>query len=577
LPLYDKKVVGDTNAHFKLFFQYYKECPQAEVNSFINLLKDYKFILFHTVDDGKPYRSKADNLYFPEKLLEKWFQTKPDAKFVAFDEYVELVGKENTTELYKFLKALGVSKSVRVLSHELSEDQVYKIMPDYEWPQDGYFNTIKEKWIDKYLDGGEEIFKNITHENSIIVWKVLLDLIDKKQFDNFVKGEYTYWYTDAWGEKSCSSPFKSNEARYLLAKPCLLNADGALVSALEVTLQTLSPQYDTSSGAALELIRFLGIKEEVVEPVKSALTDEQWEKMELANDIPLEDLKKLVKQYHASGASILDVADGKHGYPSPSVNIKIVYEWWNKLPANMKKDEVEKYYKSLFPFDYNRADLKNNSNQGKFYKSWFVLFTIAVCQQLGRVSDKQNRGFIEYLDENGWLDTMVTTDDPAGWMNIIEGFFESNQYDQEYNYWFKAIPELYIIRHHFDDYIHFFMNLYKTPENQHYDLQTILIPEMNPSLRGSGIHAPALNRTLKIGASLIIRELLRENILSATKNIVEHAFAPHQRTQEIVFGDTQERTSKEIYIEINKKLGKTGFIFDGYYDIPILLYRENEA
>jgi hypothetical protein len=263
--------------------------------------------------------------------------------------------------------------------------------------------------------------------------------------------------------------------------------------------------------------------------------------------------------------------------PTPSININEVYKWWNKLSEDDKKYKASEYDESLFPFDYNRSDLKNDSNQGKFHKSWFILFAIAVFQQLGRVTGEQNSGFIKYLDDKEWLDTMVTTDDPAGWMTIIESFFESNQYDQEYNYWFKSIPELYIIRHHFVDYIRIFMNLHKIPENQHYDLQTILTPEVNPLLKGSGIHIPALNRTLKIGASLIIRELLRAGILNSQQNIIEHAFAPHQKASEIVFGDAQECTSREIYTEINSKLGKYDFHFDEYYDIPILLYRENES
>jgi hypothetical protein len=255
LPLYKGKVVADTNAHFKIFFQYYKKCPRGEVDSFIDLLKDCKFVLFQMANDEKINRlEKANILYFPDELLKKWFQAKLDTKFVAFDEYVQLVGEENTAELYEFLYALGVSKSVKMLSRELSEEQAYKIKPEHEWLQHSHFYTSERKWIDKYLDGSKKIFENMNPENSIIVWEVLLDLIDKKQFDNFVKGEYTYWYNDRGGEKSSLDSFESNEARYLCTKPWLLNADGALVSASEVTLQTLSPQYDRSSGAALELI-----------------------------------------------------------------------------------------------------------------------------------------------------------------------------------------------------------------------------------------------------------------------------------------------------------------------------------
>jgi hypothetical protein len=563
LPLYQKKVVGDTKGHFLLFFQYYKECSQHEADNFIDLLKGYKFILFRTTDGERTYRGKADELYFPEELLKEWFQNKPDTKFVAIDEYLPHLGEKDIPELFKFLSALGVSKSARVRLHPLSEADAYKIKPEHEWPKNDRFFTIAGKWTDSSLDGGDEFFKDITPEKSEILWKVLLDIIAAKKFDSLINGNYTYFYKDAWGIKSVATAFDSYVARKLCEMPWLLDNNDELAPASELTLQTLSPGYDTSSGAARELIRFLGIKDETK---PAALTIDQQKKIALVNAIPLEYLKRFVEGFSAGNPESGGIRIG----------IKTIYDWWaNKLPR--QRDEVaKKYDASFFPFWYNRNDLKNENEKEKYHKAWLVLFAIAVCQQLG-YKKEQHRGFIEFLDENDWLDMMVAEKTPAAWMEIIQLFYEGNCYDQEYNYWFRTLPELYVIRRHLDEYIHLFKNMDKIPESQRYDLQTILMPETNPLLKGSGIHLPALNRTLKLGGSIIIRELLRTGILAPHKNIIEHAFAPHSKTRNIVFGDEQERTSKEIFSGINAQLGKNGFAFDGYYDIPILLYEENNT
>jgi hypothetical protein len=85
-------------------------------------------------------------------------------------------------------------------------------------------------------------------------------------------GKYDYFYY-TWYIES----FDSSETKRLRECKWLLNADGELVSASELTLQTLSRQYDITSAAARELIGFLGIKEAV--PINN-LTDEQRKKIE---------------------------------------------------------------------------------------------------------------------------------------------------------------------------------------------------------------------------------------------------------------------------------------------------------
>jgi hypothetical protein len=262
--------------------------------------------------------------------------------------------------------------------------------------------------------------------------------------------------------------------------------------------------------------------------------------------------------------------------PPLSHDIISVYNWWKNLAEDEKKKQVTEYEKAIFPGWYNPVALQNDSHP-EYKMTWMVLYIIAVCQQLGRVMDSQNRGFVEKLKENGWLQTMSQSADQTKWMNIIIEYFEGSRFDQEYLSWMNYMPQFYVVRRHLEDFIAIVSQLDKIPEDEHYTIETLNIVESNPALSGSGIHAPALNRTLKIGSSFIIRELLRNKILKPRSNIIEHAFMPHLSTRRIIMNGDEENPSSVLFSEINKKLNTENYTFEGYYDIPLILYcREHE-
>ena len=100
LPQYKDGGSPDSKAHFKLFFKYYRKCSTDEVDEFIDLIKDYPILQFH--EDGKVNRIKADQLYLPSCELRQYFESKPTTYFVDFDDYLELVGREQEKYLLSF-------------------------------------------------------------------------------------------------------------------------------------------------------------------------------------------------------------------------------------------------------------------------------------------------------------------------------------------------------------------------------------------------------------------------------------------------------------------------------------------
>ena len=268
LPQYKDDVSIDTSPHFKKFFRYYQTCSQTEVKSFLALIKECDFVLYTSADDETQYRGKASELYFPFEPLQQWFQPKLDSKFVSFDEYLELVGEDKKEELVSFLTDLGVKDVPRIILRQLSDQEANHIQSS--WP----YSSRGQRWTEKAIDGCKELIESVVKEQdanlSNLIWSQLLRFVDIGYLkdghywsqDNVLYGRYEYFYYS-----SQSKSFESSEAKRLRTQPWLLNNAGEFVSASELTVQTLHPQYDVSNDETVELLRLLGIKEEHEETV----------------------------------------------------------------------------------------------------------------------------------------------------------------------------------------------------------------------------------------------------------------------------------------------------------------------
>lgn len=303
LPQYQDGLEIDTDPHFRKFFKYYKECPQSKIEDYIDLIRDCEFVSYRSAEDDTVYRGKASDLYWPTEDMKKYFKPKPDTRFVDLDEYMSLIDEKDITYLESFLTELGVNKEPIIIERKLTEEQAYKLRPRYEWSQPAYYNMNTREWTDRYIDGCKQVIKYVTPETSVALWKQLLKIISSKcsrwtHFGSVIYGTYEYFYRSTQSEL-----FESFEARRLRTKPWLLNIGDESVSADNLTLQTLSQQYDTSSDEAKELLKFLGIEEEIEENEDDDnLTDEQRAKIEFADvyaDVPPEVLARAAEEYRA--------------------------------------------------------------------------------------------------------------------------------------------------------------------------------------------------------------------------------------------------------------------------------------
>jgi hypothetical protein len=102
-------------------------------------------------------------------------------------------------------------------------------------------------------------------------------------------------------------------------------------------------------------------------------------------------------------------------------------------------------------------------------------------------------------------------------------------------------------------------------------------PSTDPDLSGSGIWAPAINRTLGYGVCFVVRELARLNIFDTT-GIEPYAWQPTLRMRNLlqwlgmdVLNDTAADNSPAIWRYVSAQTDSNRAQFQGSFDLPLQL------
>ena len=300
LPQYTNNEQLDSVANFKKLFRYYKECPNEEKDEYIESIKEYMFVLCNSTDDPTIYRAQAQNIYWPTEDLHRWFNPKPRTLFLRLDDYLTWINDKDNEMLDSFFRDLGVKTEPSRDRRELSYEEIKQLHPTRKW----HHSTRKRHWYEYYLDGCEEVIKQIINDADEILskelWKRLLgfyqNLPSWRQLDYKLSGDYQYFY---YGLKDES--FDSHDIILLRNESWLLNDEGCYQTPEELTNKTIASIYETQNEYARRLMQFLGIRNEAsAEKANNNLTDEQRAKIAFYDsyaDIPGEILQQAAEQY----------------------------------------------------------------------------------------------------------------------------------------------------------------------------------------------------------------------------------------------------------------------------------------
>lgn len=273
-------------------------------------------------------------------------------------------------------------------------------------------------------------------------------------------------------------------------------------------------------------------------------------------DLSLEDRKYLLRKLN-----ILE----NNSIQNTSLND--IFNWW----SDNRENHLNNYRKAFWPENITpllHADPIDRS-------AWMALFCLAISQRHGRVTENQNRGFIEYLIQREWWDRLCTNPDEhrakKEWMQLLDEYVSDTNISQSYEMWMDSFTVLYKISKWLDTYVH----LFKKIDHMEGFNPNFLNLHSNHHLHGAGIHAPSLVRYLKLGKHFIVRELLLNNVLQS-EQAKRLAYAPGETVLSLLKEcGIQADTSDEIYSQLQKKIYK---VFPQYhqfekdYDIPLIMY-----
>ena len=309
LPLYETETEIDTDPHFMLFFEYYcNHCMNGEDEEFVGLIKNHEFLTYYTTDDPQPYRGAANSMYLPTPALKAYFETKPDIRFIAIDEYKKLVGFSKEKQLHSFLSDLGIKKEISIES--VSIDYYHSNRKDLPYPRSTRSITWQESVIVGCKEILEQIVSNKDKDKSVLLWNCLISIIQThcsryQSLSSLLRGTCHYFYYSPQ-----TTSFVSSDELALKQSAWLVSCDGEFIDAGSISREFLNEEYDTSSFEAQDLLSFLGIpdkEDEVEQEDDSNLTDSQREKIEFADRIQamgieesdLEELRRIKQQREA--------------------------------------------------------------------------------------------------------------------------------------------------------------------------------------------------------------------------------------------------------------------------------------
>ena len=263
----------------------------------------------------------------------------------------------------------------------------------------------------------------------------------------------------------------------------------------------------------------------------------------------------------------LEVTDGngEEGELTVFPDLQAIHAWW----MTEQHGRLANYDKHIWPA---HADRKALSKDPTNRQAWMTVFSLGLMRRIGRATDAQNKGFLEYLHSRGWWATICEASpdlNAEGWMGILREYGDIQEDSTLFEQWMDLFPRLYRIARWLDVYVHIFSTIDLREPDQ---TRSLLSPGADASLSGSGIDAPTLRGMLRLGQHLIIRELLRAGLLNGPV-ATTLAFMPTESLCDMMedMGHNRPATSQEIYQTLVDELGEDAAHFDGAYDIPLQL------
>ncbi len=246
----------DTEPHFRKFYEYYKNCPKEDLDSFLDLIRDKDYInaydcRIESPTDEDVYRRSPIEVYFGSEGLKKYFSLSRKTIWFLNDEwYADLYEEFGKDNIQDFMEKLGVRRHVRKMERPYVAGD-----SSYLWRLEWHDNiTVRShNIIDYYFPLFEENLNAISKAKSKEIWEaVLFEIENDQDFPNSLRGRHELAYRTDYFD-SCLLWMIQNKA-------WLFSKDGRVCKPADLLLSELDGQYDVFSKSGKLLCGLLPFK-----------------------------------------------------------------------------------------------------------------------------------------------------------------------------------------------------------------------------------------------------------------------------------------------------------------------------
>jgi hypothetical protein len=267
IPLYSTDAICENPdlmlQHIEIFFSHYETCSATDQIELISKLKEKISIATFSLSDSETiFLNSPENTYFNNVDLKQFFNKSNGIYFFDDNFYIDILESNKKEEFIKFLTVLGVNNYPKVKSKFVICDSDKK----EHFGIDKYSISItyskNQSIYDRTMDDLDNIVKNITIEKSILLWNYLLKNVNNLSLQKCNKlflGNFVYI------PKSYSSystvEFESTLSKILKNDKWLYDNGNIIISATDISFQSLNSAYNVEDENTNVLLEFLGISD----------------------------------------------------------------------------------------------------------------------------------------------------------------------------------------------------------------------------------------------------------------------------------------------------------------------------
>jgi hypothetical protein len=330
--------------------------------------------------------------------------------------------------------------------------------------------------------------------------------------------------------------------------------------------------------AALEYLECGELAWQIAQRLREATTPNDWWRTALADDDLGDTARVLVGL--ASGGEVRSASMPTR----PTPTIESIRLWWEANRVDLRERHLQWTYppflrRSVSPswLSRDQADIRMPAGR----RRWVAMLLLAMIQGFGRAGHhgEQRRGFLEECERRDWIDRFAAPTDDAKWIAFIDDFVRDR---------LGHIPHFHAFRSSFvgarvlvrwlEEHLEVFRQMGNRTET--FNLLQAFRPGSDPYLSGSGISPPPLPQVLgSVGASFLLREMVRGGFLANTACIIPHCYPPTTAVRRLLaemgcpgMGDRDDRwgQSRLIHHFLSDNLADP--TFGGDYDIPLWVF-----